>query len=285
MRMRFAFLFRKEVYMRINKILADELETEKRVLKDIRRRRRSYPSRRLVISKNKRGYERFYYREPSGKRLTYIKVGDRGKLRAVAYGRYLEEYEKILKSNIALIEKILEVISDYDHESIMANLPASYRHAIDIIGKKEGPKVIQSENPKHRDQLTVKTSNGLYVRSKNEMTIYEMLQFFKLNVRYEMALELDETIREEDGTVAVWKITVYPDFTIFLPDGTVIYWEHFGLLDRDNYRDDFTEKLKLYYDNGIYPPKNLIITMDGDGKPFNNLMIRKIIEAQILPFC
>ena len=39
MRMRFAFLFQKEVYMRINKILADELETEKRVLKDIRRRR------------------------------------------------------------------------------------------------------------------------------------------------------------------------------------------------------------------------------------------------------
>ncbi len=271
--------------MRISKILADELKTEKKVLKDIRRRRRSYPPKRLMISRNKKGYERFYYREPSKKQLTYIKAGDSAGLRAVAYGRYLEEYENILKNNISSMEKILEVISDYDHESIIAKLPASYRHAIDILGEKEGPKVIQSENPKHREKLTVKTSNGLYVRSKNEMTIYEMLQFFKLNVRYEMALELEETIHETDGTVTVRKVTIYPDFTIFLPDGTVIYWEHFGLLDRDEYRGDFTDKLKLYYDNGIYPPKNLIITMDGDGKPFNNLMIRKIVEAQILPFC
>ncbi len=167
----------------------------------------------------------------------------------------------------------------------MAKLPASYRHAIDIITEKEGIKVIQSENPKHREKLTVKTSSGLYVRSKNEMIIYEMLKFFKLNIRYEMALELEETTHEADGTVTVRKVTTYPDFTIFLPDGTVMYWEHFGLLDREGYRDDFTEKLKLYYDNGIYPPKNLIITMDGDGKPFDNLMIRKIVEAQILPFC
>lgn len=271
--------------MRISKILADELRTERKVLKDIRRRRRFYPPKRLMISRTRKGYERFYYREPSGKQLTYIKAGDSAGLRAIVYGRYLEEYEKILKNNINSIGKALVVLSDYDHESIMAKLPASYQHAIDILSEKEGSKVIQSENPKRREKLTVKTSNGLYVRSKNEMTIYEMLQFFKLNVRYEMPLELEEAIHETDGTVTVKKVTIYPDFTIFLPDGTVIYWEHFGLLDRDEYRDDFTEKLKLYYDNGIYPPKNLIITMDGDGKPFDNLMIRKIIEAQILPFC
>ena len=271
--------------MRISKILADELKIEKKVLKDIRRRRRAYPTKRLLISRDRKGYERFYYREPSEKRLTYIKAGDRGKLRAVAYGRYLEEYEKILKNNISSIEKILGVMSDYDHESIIAKLPASYRHVIDMVSEKEGSKVIQSENPKHREKLTVKTSNGLYVRSKNEMIIYEMLLFFKLNVRYEMALEVEETIDEEDGTETVRKVTIYPDFTIFLPDGSVIYWEHFGLNDRDDYRESFTDKINLYYDNGIYPPKNLIITMDGDGKPFDNLMIRKIIEAQILTFC
>ncbi len=101
--------------MRIRKILADELKAEKKMLKDIRRRRRSYPPRRLTISRTRKGYERFYYREPSGKQLTYIKAGDSSKLRAVAYGRYLEEYEKILKNNISSIEKNLEIMSDYDH--------------------------------------------------------------------------------------------------------------------------------------------------------------------------
>ena len=271
--------------MRIAELLREELRIEKKILKEIRRKRKSYPSKRLFMSRSKGGHNYFYYREPSAKKPVYIKSGDSKLIRRISYGRYLEEYEKILERNIALIDRALPALKNYDHESVLESLPVTYRRAIEIISEKEPAPVIQSQNPKHPEQLVYKASNGLMLRSKNEMLICEMLLLFRVKFRYEMALELRETVREKDGSVTVRNVTVYPDFTIFLPDGSVIYWEHFGLNDRDDYRGNFADKINLYYDNAVYPPKNLIITMDGDGKPFDNLRIRKIIEAQILPLC
>ena len=271
--------------MKVTELLREEIRIEKKILKEIRRKRNLYPVKRLFMSRSKRGHCHFYYREPSGRKTIYIKSEDSKLIRGISYGRYLKEYEKILEKNIALIDKILPALKNYDHESVLANLPVTYRRAIEFISEKEPAPVIQSENPKHPEQLVYKASNGLMLRSKNEMLICEMLLLFRVKFRYEMALELRETVREKDGSVTVRSVRVYPDFTIFLPDGSVIYWEHFGLNDRDDYRGAFADKINLYYDNAIYPPKNLIITMDGDSKPFDNLKIRKIIEAQILPLC
>ena len=100
-----------------------------------------------------------------------------------------------------------------------------------------------------------------------------------------MALKLIENIVNPDGTVYSRTVTKYPDFTIFLKDGSVIYWEHSGKFDKEDYRYDQFNKFKLYYDNGIYPPKNLIITMDDGDKPLDIMAIRRIIQNMILPFC
>ncbi|MBP3759132.1 MAG: hypothetical protein J6I83_04745 [Firmicutes bacterium] len=273
--------------MRIREILEEELRTEKKLLNETLKQLKKAPVKVLKVARSKKGYEYFYFRDKPGTPLRYIRASEDSVLRKVTYGRFLSERKKILENNIRSIEAALEIFGEYDIDAIKKNLPNVYQRAIDRLKAcTDGDMkkvVIQSENPKNPENLRIECSNGLMVRSKSEMTICEMLLRYGIEFRYEMALEVSVIKVNGDGTAIMEKKTIYPDFTIFLPDGSVIYWEHFGMLDITTYRNEFKEKIPLYYDNGIYPPKNLIITTEGPGNRFDNLGVKRIVEGCILP--
>jgi tetratricopeptide (TPR) repeat protein len=74
-----------------------------------------------------------------------------------------------------------------------------------------------------------------------------------------------------------------PDFTFTLPDGRTIYWEHMGRMDLPGYRTKNFKKLSVYHFNDIYPPKNLIITMESKEGGIDVDAIQYIITRQLLP--
>ena len=74
-----------------------------------------------------------------------------------------------------------------------------------------------------------------------------------------------------------------PDFTIILPDGRRIIWEHFGRMDLPDYRKKNFKRLAVYHYNDIYPPKNLIVTMDSKSGGIDVDAIQSIITNQLLP--
>ena len=228
---------------------------------------------------------RFHYRKKTDSaKYRYIKQNDRALLRAISVQKYRIIKAKILRSNIQVLKSVLSKISDYDEESILSKMPNAWRAAVDFLHNTAPPEeVIQSENPKHREKLTKTAFDGLKLRSKNELDIYHVLKNYDLNVRYEKALVLKERVVMPNGEIIENEVTVYPDFTILLPDGFKIYWEVCGLYDKPSYRSTQFNKFNLYYDNGIYPPYNLIVTMESDDKPINMVLIRRIIEAEILP--
>ncbi len=270
--------------MRIREFIEDEITLERKLLEDVERKIKKYPCKVLMTARNTKGYRSFYYKDKTGSKRRYIKAAEADLLRSITQGKLLNEQKSILFRNIKNLEWLLDNICDYDTDSIMKGLPKTYQQAAEYLDKALCEEVcIQSESTKNPEGLNVICSNGLKVRSKNEMTICEMLLLYGIEFRYEAALELSKITVRDDGTAVMVKKIVYPDFTIFLPDGTVIYWEHFGMLDKEDYRNSFAEKMLLYYDNDIYPPKNLIITMDGPGKGFDNQAIKRIIEERILP--
>ena len=234
-----------------------------------------------VLTYSKSG---FYYHLKGSKKRHYIGLNKRELLRVITAGKYISQKMSVLSGNIRVLKNILPTLSDYDDETIISLMPTAYVRALDVLrGENEDQGVIQSENPKHRDKLVIGVSNGLKVRSKGEMGIAEALLDYGLNIRYEKALKLTEKIPTTDGSVKTREVIVYPDFTIILPDGSEIYWEHSGMFDDPGERRTNFEKFGLYYDNGIYMPKNLIITMDSKDKPLDIQAIRRIIEGQILP--
>ena len=78
-----------------------------------------------------------------------------------------------------------------------------------------------------------KTQDGNFVRSKSEVIIANLLYAAEINYRYEEPLEVDG-------------VKILPDFTIYLPNGRKIFWEHIGMLGVEKYDKRWVEKLNLY---------------------------------------
>ena len=112
------------------------------------------------------------------------------------------------------------------------------------------------------------------MRSKSEAILAELLYSLHIPFIYEKPLR----IKGVDGR---WR-TVYPDFTFQLPDGREIYLEHLGMMNDLAYREVNYRKLTDYFLNGIYPPHNLIITMDGPDGELDIAAVHQLIQNRIL---
>lgn len=113
------------------------------------------------------------------------------------------------------------------------------------------------------------TSMGIKVRFKSELIIAERLYEKDIFFRYEQIL-----------TIGYKKFA--PDFTIKRHDGKIIYWEHCGLTDDRRYMAHHMKKLESYYEAGIVPWKNLIVTCDDDDGALNIEIIKSEIRNKLL---
>ena len=108
-----------------------------------------------------------------------------------------------------------------------------------------------------QEGLIHRTKNGRAVRSKSEVIIGNELTNAGILWEYEAPLTLNGRTR-------------YPDFTIEDDvSGRTYYWEHLGLLHRDDYKQGWEVKLAWYETNGVLRPETgagekgtLIITRD-----------------------
>ena len=102
--------------------------------------------------------------------------------------------------------------------------------------------------------------------------IAELLYFYTdLEFYYEKKL----TLTDPDGR----PIPVYPDFTILLGLEGYLFWEHKGMMLNEDYLRADQRKMRVYFENGIFPPKNLIVTCDGPDGSTDMQSILKLIHG------
>ena len=192
--------------------------------------------------------------------------------------RFLCQYRQALQESIAVQEDFLSKYIPVSFEQVNSAMPKSYQYRFGEIMSYDGKcRVTPSENPFRPGDLKHITKFGLPVRSKSEHAIAELLYDAGVSYGYEKKLILSD----KEGKVKL----AYPDFTILCENGQNIYWEHKGMMDNEEYVLRDQGKMQLYRLNGIYPPKNLIITHDGaDGSIDTQdmlLLIRGIIQPKI----
>ena len=120
------------------------------------------------------------------------------------------------------------------------------------------------------EMLVHRTSAGIRVRSKSEAFIVTTLCKYQIPFRYECALEIGGKI-------------IYPDFTIIHPvTGEVFYWEHFGRMDEDDYKQDAIIKINNYLANGIVPNINLITTFETKTSPLCEDLVETLVRYYFL---
>lgn len=262
-------------------IAQKNLKNEMHLLEETRREMKSLPKGSIVRRDKASGPE--YYIRKDGLE-TYIPKAQRRMVNDLKRRRVLEKAENIAEENIKAMERMLKKYRPLDFEEIERNLPRSYRYldpaepnfqpGEKIFLGKAGQHFTQSENPYMRDKLVNSTYFGLKTRSKSEAIEAEALYRAGFSVYYEKRLILyDENGRQR---------TVYTDFTIPLIMDYVMYWEHNGLLDDEVYLQRNIDKLRLYHLNGIYQPKNLIITADKPGGGLDSEYIDCLVNNHLV---
>ncbi|MBR4861125.1 MAG: hypothetical protein IKU09_02875 [Firmicutes bacterium] len=150
-----------------------------------------------------------------------------------------EKMMKNLESNIALLE----------------NLLVSYYFTNELLTQNSKYEFQKSENKFKKHLLQHDTGLGFLTRTKSESIVAVRLFHFGFRFQYERGLR----IRCTDGRYK----TIYPDFTIFLESGRIIYIEHVGKLDDAGYRESFFQKILDYHANNLLLGRDVFITMDG----------------------
>lgn len=125
-------------------------------------------------------------------------------------------------------------------------------------------------NTNYPERLKFNSVSGNVLRSKTEAIIDTALFQYKIPFRYEAALTING-------------ITIFPDFTARHPvNGKIYYWEHFGLLEKEEYRQKYVQKINLYTANGIIPSINLITSYETVDNPFTPYEAEQIIHKYFL---
>ena len=258
-----------------------ELKFQRHLLRQFDKLRKIKDDGQLFCKKNKKGYRAYYIKDKTGGRRHYIKKSGKEfhrvyRLQAKGLGTFAAERAE---NNIKLLNQLIKEYKKCDAESILSDVPEPFKGGYPAKGLKlhmsRYHNFPQSEKPTRREELKHSTSFGLWTRSKNEAMNAEMLYAAGIEFYYEKKLVL----------VDRWgkKHVLYLDFTIILPDGTIIYWEHKGMLDNPEYVELDNERMQLYYINGIYQPHNLIVTSDGPNGEYCGAEINMIVNNLLAP--
>ena len=210
---------------------------------------------RISIDKNKPRY----YQCIDDNKGVYIPRDNKELPKRLAQKGYNKAVVKKGEARLKQIKRITKNYSDDEIEKIYTSMNKA-RQLLVNQGKefKEGTPLILTEK-------------GERVRSKSEKILADY--FYRKNIlyKYEKPLHL-----KGYGTV-------YPDFT-FLSRKTYreIYWEHEGMMDKQDYARAAVRKIELYQINHIYPGDRLIITFETEQNVLNSKIIENLIEKYLI---
>ncbi|MBQ6845293.1 MAG: ATPase [Agathobacter sp.] len=212
-----------------------------------------------------------------GHKKTYIPKKDRELAEKLAAKKYLSALWNDLKHEKDAIDLYLRRHSNYEPQ--VDKLLTDSTEVVKLLSPYLSPLSKELEewmnspyekNLKHPEYLTQKIGMNQFVRSKSEAMIAKVLKQHKIPYRYEAKLELDG-------------VTIYPDFTIRHPKtGDFFYWEHFGLLDNQEYIKNMHLKLQTFTSNNLMPGICLIMTYENQEHPLTFEMIEILVKYYFL---
>ncbi len=255
-------MYYKDISARQEQVNEQILKLEKEIAK--------YPKNELICVQNGK-YTKWF--QTDGHNPIYIPKRDRELAEALAQKKYLtcqlEVLQKEQKANAQYLKHHKTSKSISARELLIQSgykelLSKNFQPISEELS--EWVKVPYQGNTNHPENLTQPTSIGIKVRSKSEALIVAALHAHRIPFHYEEALMLGRKM-------------VYPDFTIRHPrTGKTYYWEHLGMMDREDYRKKNLNKLNDYVSNGIIPSESLILTYETDDIPLDMELVENYIE-------
>lgn len=259
-----------------------------------------------LLCQNNHGTDQFlHYYLKNGRQTRESITKDINLQKALAQKEFARKSLEILEQNVKVLETAIRNIKPYDTEAIIksmtkgySKLPEEYFFSnISVFGRNDGQNTkkilrlgreldddIRKRIDSHREWAmqpymqseympqyrNINTSRGLKVRSKSEALIVESLyKLYDIPHRYEQEQIIDG-------------LTIAPDLTFEDYKKELFYWEHLGKMDDPNYARRNFHKLERYYEVGIVPGDNLILSFDRQGM-IDMKYIEGIIMNEVIP--
>jgi len=260
-------------------LLRSQIESEKAVIKANRNYLRKAPAGRIKIRdvNDHRYYAHEFTDAKTGKRREVRIKYDDDLVPKLLQKEVSSETIARCNSNIQVVTKAIEAYQPLDHTAVCLSLRPKIKDialatAPRILTQWETEDYIKREDKEGRNVHP--TLKGDLVASKSESIIADTLFHFHIPYHYDERIDV----------LSPYNNYYYPDFTILLPNGRKIYWEHFGKLDEPKYFDHNLEKLIRYHNKGIDFGNNLIITVDTIKRNIDVNAVRGCIENFIMPY-
>lgn len=227
-----------------------------------------------IVCKKIRGKNRFYltYDNKPDEYLGQEKIDT---IKALAQKRYDETLLKAVKNEEDILSNAFLKLSHSKKAKAMEKFPQDLKPFISLNPITNEGYIQEWEKTHHyvlKEQYKYnepyQTLKGDLVKSKSELIIADRLFLKGVPYHYEERLYLNGG--------ATYRL---PDFTILHPYTLELYyWEHFGGMDKEDYRLETKNKIELYALNGIIQGKNLISTFEIASSPLNTWYVDKLIE-------
>ena len=277
-------------------------------------------AKQFAVKKNTSGLVRivrrgksllFYKRSsPSDAQGTYMPRSQEKLARALIQNDYDKKTIPAIQAEIKELQDFIKTYKIKCSDSVYQKLPSTRQEVVTPITLDDEAyasawlKVEYRHKKIPEDAPQLFSDNNEQVRSKSEVIIANVLKAAGVPYRYEFPLLVDrnaaDNYKASDNmdnahvTATAKSGTKTPDFydqDIFQlhPDFYCLNlrtrqefaWEHFGMMDDPDYAARATEKLELYAENGFFPGKNLIITMETSAKPLSSKLLKSVIKSYL----
>ena len=255
-------------------LLVQEQKRLETIINKARSGLESAPEGRLRISCDKSKPR--YYQYMSADNETHIPKAEMELARLLAQKNYNESVVKKAEARLKQIKKITKSYSDDEIEKIYTSMNKERQALVtpvestwDQLLKMWYEEEYQGKEFKEGTPLIL-TEKGERVRSKSEKILADYFYRNNIPYKYEKPLYL-----KGYGIV-------YPDFTL-LSKKTYqeIYWEHEGMMDKQDYARAAVRKIELYQLNNIYPGEQLIMTFETEQSLLNSRLMEKLTEKYL----
>ena len=238
----------------------------------VSKRLKTAPQGSIKIVRKGRRIELYHRTSKSDREGTYINKARLTLAKNLAQKDYDLRAAKIISKKIKLLTPLEKAYPNNELEQLYERYPQKVQQLIKplTLSKQEYCHQWESVSYKGRpfDNTTTAyiSDNGERVRSKSELIIANALFHSKVPYRYEYPILIKGAGE------------FHPDFLCLNPHtGNEILWEHFGLMDNEDYRNNAISKLAKYSEAGFVPGKNFIYTMETSTTPLNSRFVKKII--------
>ena len=260
----------------INKNTIELLQKEQKILhkliQDTEKKLARAPEGSVQVKRHGKGWQYFHRKNPQDKNGTYIPVADKGLAMALIQKKYLRD---LLQAAHKQEDSIRRFLKEFDSKALINAYHKQGSARETLIKPIEVPDVVFTEEwqmteyqakPFREDVPMHMTLKGERVRSKSEVIIANTLKNLKIPYHYECPV----TIRGK---------LIHPDFTVLrIADRKEIFWEHLGMIDDFEYRNQALQRIQDYEAEGIFIGDRLIITAETYRKPLTAEIVERAVH-------